>query len=180
MIRIKDDTTLQYSSNFLTIYADPPTGAFSPAALGLFLQANSKTAIIFYTISYNLVGESALPLYNNFPIYNTFIKFDAIDRINNIVIGAPNTYVAYNTTPYIHLITPYGKGRNIKIVAIAVDHDSIRDIWYKSNEYVYDYIVEAAERPKRLLYYFIIFNNYLLINCIIYNKLYIKYNVYNI
>jgi len=159
-VRIQDDSTVLengdpkvvYAPDLLTIAADPPDGAFSPAALGLFLAPNSPTAVLFYTVTYNLLDVKELPEPLNFPTYDTNLRFDGIDVDGGFVKADPNTLVSFNTTPYVHLTTPYGKGRNIVVVAIAVDFDTVRDEWTRSDEYTFNYVVEASDRPERYFY----------------------------
>lgn len=157
VVRIQDDNTVKangepkvvFAPDLLTVQADPPDGAFSPSALGLYLAPNSPTAVLFYTITYNLIGSTDIPEPLNYPTYDTNVRFDGINVAKGYVTAAPTTFVSFNTTPYVHLTTPYGKGRNIKVVVIAVDFDTIRDEWTRSQEYEFNYVVEASDRPKR-------------------------------
>ena len=131
----------------LTVAIDPPSGFFSPSSLGVFVRSNSPTAIVFYTITWNIVDSAEPPTEENWPVYNRLTRFGGIDVANGYITDDPNTLVAFNNTPYIHLTTPFGKGRNIRLHYIAVDYNEERDVWTKSPEYISDYIVENSDRP---------------------------------
>ena len=146
VIAIVNDTTLVYAHDKLTIAVDPPSGFSAPSALGVFAQSNSPTAIIFYTITWNVAGSS-IPPEPTYPMYDPVTKYAGIDKVNGVVYESPTTYVCFNTTPYIHLTTPYGMGRLIKVVLVAIDYDSDRLIYSRSQQYVLDYAVEASARP---------------------------------
>lgn len=147
-VRISEDSSGPYNEDYITVAADPPSGTFSPSALGMYVESNVKDAIIFYTVSYNLEGEEAPPSDDNYPMYDNEQRFNGIDAENAIVTDTPNTYVAFNNTPYIHIDTPFGKGRNVRVIIIAVGYDSIRDEWSRSQELTFHYVVEASDRPK--------------------------------
>lgn len=103
----------------LTVLVDPPDGAMSPSALGVFARANSETATIYYTLD----GSSPT------------LQSDSL---------------AY-TGPYIHIDTPFLAPRNRILTLIAVDYDILADKYYKSEQRVFNYSVEATARPNRYI-----------------------------
>lgn len=148
LTRVQDDASLRYVPGELTLLVDPPTGAFSPTALGVFAQATSPTAILFYTIQWAVLGDTVVPV--SYPQYNTISKMSGFVQTSDGLTLVPNTttYVAYNNTPYIHINTPYAKGRNVVVCIIAVDWDIVEEEYFRSAEYKFDYIVEATDRQK--------------------------------
>lgn len=143
IVRIQNDPNLRYTPGELTIAVDPPDGFESPTGLGVFVQASTPTAIIFYTISWAVLGFTDIP--EAYPEYDEFYQFDTIDKENAIVINT-TTYVAFNNTPYVHIDTPYNKARNVRLRVIAVDVDIDGD-YFRSDEYFFNYIVEGSDRP---------------------------------
>jgi len=109
IIRIQSDTSLRYTVGELTIAVDPPDGFESPTGLGAFAQASTPTAIVFYTLSWALLGFTDIP--DSYPEYDEVLQFGTIDKENAIVVNT-TTYVAFNSTPYVHINTPYNKNWN--------------------------------------------------------------------
>lgn len=91
----------------LTLIIDPPSGFFSPSALGVYIRASLPGAKIYYEV------DSAVPTYNS-----PYLTRDT-------------PYIQLNT-PF-----GYGRQRNITVVAINVDgYGETRSEQYRLSYYV--------------------------------------------
>lgn len=141
IIQIIDDNKLTTNLVPLSILVDPPSGHLSPTGLGLFARASDINATIFYTIAWSVQGSTDV-----MPIQPTWNKATKMNGINNGIVTGTNTYAIGYNTPYIQITTPYGMGRNVAVVMIAIGYSQQHLEYYRSGLKTLYYFVEAAGR----------------------------------
>lgn len=109
----------------ITLLYDPPSGSFSPTALGVYVQVTNP-----------LYTQSA-KIYYEFEVINAYST--------SLVIIPQNPTLASKScgfsNPYIHMNTPFGARRNRTLTIVAVVDGK------RSLQHTMWYIIEADSRP---------------------------------
>lgn len=142
-VSIKQDPNIAISSTLFLVF-DPPNGAFSPTAMGLFAMASVAGARIYYT-----VYCSDLECPKNVPAD----RIKECDAVNGIwvesefschpTLQSPSLTV---DNPYIQLDTPFLASRNRTVAIIAIAAEGVG--FAKTVQYDLFYYVEASDRPS--------------------------------
>jgi hypothetical protein len=142
-VSIKQDPNIPMSSTLFLIF-DPPDGASTPTAMGLFAMASIPTARVYYTVyCSDLECPKGVPADRIKECEDVNGIWNEADFSCHPTIQSPSLTFE---NPYIQLNTPFLASRNRTVAIIAIAAEGVG--FAKTVQYDLFYYVEAGDRPN--------------------------------